>query len=275
MARRVFYIVLLGVLSLSLTPGTPDSYPGDARFTQIIQDLLGSVRNDAMDFAWAGRQGVTRQELCQALAHQHYEQRNAMMRQTNAAWLGQDEGTRTQLEAACLEALTDPSGYASAVGWHTWEGIHKGIWYAPHGQFQDEAWWATPEQEPTNVEDDLDSHQNRRIYDVQRVHWPGRSVGRYGWNQSHPDVPYVWGWDPKENGDENGLIGAHLGFPFEVGSLKGLVWITPKTAFLEGVITSTRVARTVNGRQIRGFAKASTELASANGAGFGQWIVVR
>lgn len=51
MLPRLFYIVLFGVLSLSLTTGTPDSYPGDARFTQIIQDLLGSVGNDAMNFA--------------------------------------------------------------------------------------------------------------------------------------------------------------------------------------------------------------------------------
>lgn len=74
-----------------------------------------------------------------------------MMRQTNAAWVGRSEGTRAQLEAACLEALTDPRGYTSAAGWHTWEGIHKGIWYAPREQFQDEAWWATPEQEPTKA----------------------------------------------------------------------------------------------------------------------------
>ena len=275
MVRRVCYIVLFGVLSLSLTTGTPDSYPGDARFTQIIQDLLASVRGDAMDFPWSGRSGVTRQELCQTLAHQHYEQRNALMRQTNAAWVGRGEGTRAQLEAACLGALTDPSGHASAAGWRIWEGVHKGIWYAPHEQFQDEAHWTTPKQEPTKIEGDLDSHQKRRIYDVQRVHWPGRSVGRNGWNQSHPDVPYVWGWDPKENGDENGLIGAHLGFPFENGPLKWLVWITPKTAYLEGIDTSAQVARTVNGRQIRGFPKASTEFAGANGAGFGQWIVVR
>lgn len=46
-------------------------------------------------------------------------------------------------------------------------------------------------------------------------------------------------------------------------------------AVLEEGITSARITRTINGRQIRGLARASTKLAGANDAGFGQCIVVR
>ena len=88
-------------------------------------------------------------------------------------------------------------------------------------------------------------------------------------------MPYLWGWDPKENGNEKGMIGAHLGFPFGVGSCRFIVWITPKTAFFEAINTGGQVTRTVKDQQVQGFPKASTELSGSNGAGFGQWIVGR
>ncbi len=275
MGSRIRPITLAGVLLLVLTTPSPDHYPGDIRYTQIIQTLRSAVANDAMDFPWASRTGVTREQLCEALVHQHYEQRTAMMSQTNATWLGFEEEARAELEAACVEALTVPSGYPSPAGWRSWAGTHKGTWYAPDQLFQDEAQWALPEQVSSNVEGDHDNTMKQRVYDLQRVHWPGRTVGLYGWNLSHADVPYVWGWDPKENGDENGLIGAHLGFPFALASTQWLVWITPKTAFLEGVVVSERITQPINSQQVHGFAKASTALAGPEGAGFGQWLIVR
>ena len=75
-------------------------------------------------------------------------------------------------------------------------------------------------------------------------------------------------------GNENGMIGAHLGFPFGVGSCRFIVWITPKTAFFEAINTRGQVTRTVKGQQVQG-SKASTELSGPNGTGFGQWVVVR
>ena len=66
-----------------------------------------------------------------------------------------------------------------------------------------------------------------------------------------------------------------LGFPFALGSTQWLVWITPKTAFLEGVAVSERITQTIHGQQVRGFAKASTAVAGPEGGGFGQWLIVR
>ena len=254
---------------------TADTYPGDAAFTQIIQDLRAAARNDNMDFPWANRTGMTREQLCRELTHQHFDGSNNGMPQTNAAWTNCAGLTRQQLDKACLAALTNPKGFATAVGWQAWHGTHKGTWYTRDNRFNDEARWSAPRREPTKVEGDNDSTDQPRVYDFQQVHWPGRSVGQYGWNQSHPEVPYIWGWDPKDIGDEKGKIGAHLGFPFEVGACRFIVWITPKTAFFECINTAGKVTRTINGQQVTGFPKASTELSGPNGAGFGQWLVVR
>ena len=279
--KTVFYqrpylaLLLLATVSLSPAMPPPDAYPGDAAFTKIIQDLRADAHNDTMNFPWADRNGIRKQQLCRELAHQHFDGRNPGLSQTNAAWVSCDGLTRGQLETVCFNALATPNGFASAAGWAVWRGTHKGTWYTRDHRFEDEALWATPRREPTKVEGDQDHADQPRVYDFQQVHWPGRSAGRHGWNQSHPDVPYIWGWDPKENGNENGKIGAHLGFPFEIGACHFIVWITPKTAFFECINTARPVTRTINGQRVRGLPKASTELSGPNGAGFGQWLVVR
>ncbi len=267
--------LLLCVATLSPRMPSPDAYPGDAPFTQIIQDLRAAAQNDTMHFPWAGRSGMTRRQLCQTLVGQHLDGRNTGMAQTNTAWVNGSGLTRQQLDTACLDALTNPQGFASAAGWNVWQGTHWGVWFTPEHRFEDEARWSAPRRVPTNVEGDNDRAGQPRVYDGQQVHWPGRSDGRFGWNQSHPDVPYLWGWDPKENGNENGMIGAHLGFRFDVGSCRFIVWITPKTAFFEAINTAGQVTRTVNDQQVHGFPKASTALSGPNGAGFGQWLVAR
>ncbi len=252
---------------------TADEYPGDAAYTALIQALRQQVHSDAMDFPWAGRQGVSREALCRGFVDRHHTAKNPEMTQPNTAWVGYDE--RTPLEDACLSALTETTGYPGPEGWAAWQGTHQGTWYASDAQFQDTAQWGMPERIPSKVDGDFGQEGDLRTYTLQRVHWPGRTVGRDGWNQSHPEVPYVWGWDPKENGNENGRIGAHLGFSFTAGPLHGLLWITPKTAYFEVVNTQTLVTRMVNGRAVRGFAKASTELAGPHGGGLGQWMIVR
>ena len=64
-------------------------------------------------------------------------------------------------------------------------------------RFEDEARWSAPRRERTNVEGDHDRAGQPHRYDLQQVHWSGRSAGRFGWNQSHPDVLYLWVWIPK------------------------------------------------------------------------------
>ncbi len=252
-----------------------DTYPGDAAYTQIIQQLRQALANDRLNFPWANRNGVSRQALCRLLIQRHFNARNNGMGQTNADWLGCDV-TQAQLEAACLAALNQPSGFGANHSWSDWSGTHRGTWYAPNQQFQDEARWEAPRRIPTKVQGDNAANGQPRVYSGQRVNWPGRQEGNWGWNQSHPEVPYIWGWDPKENGNENGQVGAHLGIPFSIGACKYILWITPKTAYFEGINTSHQVTRTVNGKQVRGFPKASVELPNPQGnGGCGQWLVQR
>ena len=128
--RSVLYQpVLLGLLLcaalLSPTMPPPDQYPGDASFTQIIQDLRAAAQNDTMNFPWAGRSGMTRRQLCQTLVDQHLDGRNNGMAQANAAWVNGPALTRRQLETACLDALTNPRGFASAAGWNVWQSCRR------------------------------------------------------------------------------------------------------------------------------------------------------
>jgi len=52
---------------------------------------------------------------------------------------------------------------------------------------------------------------------------------------SHPDVAYVWGWDAKNNGNQGGETGTHVGWAFDKSEAKCIVWATPEEAFLECV----------------------------------------
>ncbi len=121
--------LLLCATLLSPTIPPPDAYPGDASFTQIIQDLRAAAQNDTMNFPWAGRSGMTRRQLCQTLVDQHLDGRNTGMVQTNAAWVNRPTLPRRLLETACLDALTTPRGFTSAAGWNVWQGTHRGAWF--------------------------------------------------------------------------------------------------------------------------------------------------
>ncbi|NND81861.1 MAG: hypothetical protein HKN50_05460 [Gammaproteobacteria bacterium] len=268
----ILKLCLLIVISPLWAAQESDEYPGDERYTEKVQGLLRDVRNDAMDFPWHNdRKNVTKREVARELAERHFTGLNPDMQQTNARWLRCPNLTKAALEAAILDAMTNPRGFPSADGWRDWRGHHKGTWYDTNQKFWDEAKWNAPTREPTQVAGDNDAAGNPRIYDHQKVHWPGRKVGRYGWNQSHPEVNYIWGWDPKESGNENGCIGTHVGFPFARGDCKFIVWITPKAIFLEGINTGQRRTETLNGNQVRGYPKTSTALAG----GRGQWLVER
>lgn len=235
----------------------PDNFPDDRAFTVILQMILDGVRQDQMEFGWFRRLNInSKQELCRFLVNRFKTKKNAGMEKTNSEYTGCD-----LTEADCLGALTNPSGFDSGDRWGSWSGTHEGSWFPDVGtKIDDKAEWAEPSKERTHdPQNDLDGNGQPREYDFQKVHWPGRTCGKDGWNQSHPDVEYVWGWDPKENGEENGNIGAHVGFPFKSGDCEFIIWITKKEAFLEAVNTS----HPVPGRK-----KSSTGL-----GGCGQWEI--
>jgi len=54
---------------------------------------------------------------------------------------------------------------------------------------------------------------------------------------SNPGVNYVWGWDPKDNTDNDGLQGAVVGWTFKKTSANAecIVWVSKDEAFLECV----------------------------------------
>jgi hypothetical protein len=126
-------------------------------------------------------------------------------------------------------------------------------------------------REPTRLGGDNGNGEEPRICDAQKVQWPNRKVGRFGWHQSHPDIDYLWGWDPKDAGNENGDIGTHIGFPFELGPCSFIIWITPKAAFLEGINTGRTITKVLDGKRVTGHPKTSTALTG----GRGQWLVER
>jgi len=273
---KLFVIFLILGLLVSCDDSTPtapaktvtDTYPGDTAFTGKVQQLLRSVATDRINLPWAGNRTLSRRQLCEALVQRHFVGVSPGMGETNSNFLNCPDVSQSVLLNACVNALDTPKGFDDADGWSAWRGNHRGTWFNDDGQrFDDQADWDPPRREPTSVPGDVDNNGNTREYDLQDVRWPGPPP-RHGWNQSHPDVPYVWGWDPKSGRDENGNIGTHLGFTFKLPPCEFIIWLTPKEAFLEGINTATEEARAVNGRTVRGYPKTSTGF-----NGRGQWAV--
>lgn len=276
---KLFVVFLLSGLLVACDDDSPaaplpktvsDTYPGDTTFTDKVQQLFRSAAADRIHLPWAGNRTLTRLKLCEALVQRHYVNVSPGMGETNANFLGCPDVTQPALLNACIVALNTPQGFKSPEGWDVWRGQHRGTWFDDKGKrFDDQAEWDSPRKEPSRLPGDVDSSGDPRKYDFQDVRWPGPPP-RNGWNQSHPDVPYVWGWDPKSGHDENGDIGTHLGFIFKLPPCEFIIWLTPKEAFLEGINTDAEVARAVNGRTVRGYPKTSTGF-----NGRGQWAVDR
>jgi hypothetical protein len=269
LAGCCIFLVLLSACSTKYAAS--DRYPGDEAYTEKVQNLLQRIRDDSMDFPWHRQYGVSKRQLCSQLVERHFQALNRGMSETNAAWLVSVDITQASLEAACFSALANPRGFGQGIGFAAWKGVHKGTWYEPNQWFCDEAVWAEPAREPCRLAGRQGDDGQPLICDIQKVNWPNRKVGRFGWHQSHPEINYLWGWDPKDIGNEDGDIGMHIGFPFEIGSCSFIIWITPKVAFLEGINTGRTVTRTLNGNEVTGYPKTSAALTG----GCGQWIVER
>ncbi len=244
----------------------PDMYPGDTAFTRILLRLRRSVDNDDMDFSWGALRDQSKDSLCQLLVNRHKARLG--QEQSNDEWLG---CVPRLTKECCVDALTNPRGYDSPDDWNVWRGKHKGDFFTANQTIKDDAEWSPSQKAPTKVTGDNDSQGNPREYDHQPVEWPGR----HGWNQSHPEIENVWGWDPKDNGNQKGEIGAHLGFTFTKGNCKYIIWITPKEAFLEGIRKDREMTKTIprpNGgsESVTGYPRTATGL-----TGVGRWVVDR
>jgi hypothetical protein len=236
----------------------PDVYPGDAGFTAVLQQIYhgsdnkSGVSHDKINLAWQRNPSTanglyTRAQIVSCLLSRYT---SVCPGGTSCkAFLGNANIT----QADCVAALTYPSGYPNASGWQAWAGLHDGCWYPDYGKSAaDDARWHAPIKQGAHA-------PAGTPYDHQPVDFikHGGGIGRHGWNQSHPDVAYVWGWDPKENGKDGGLIGAHLGFQFKSGGADAIIWFTGKEAFLEAVREVSGVRRRI----------------SVGLAGVGQWTI--
>ena len=268
--------------------GAPDTYPGDAQFERLARGLATNAANNTLSFDWAGRRGMSRSQLCGDIVAQHFGVKNPGMDLTNAEWLGAG-GTASALTRACIAAMNQPNMCRVHVyNWNDWSGTHHGSWHAPNKIYHDEARWSMA---TTGAQARLGHPQVRH----QPVVWPNRpAASQNGWNESHRDEAFVWGWDPKENGNEQGLIATHIGFPFSDGTVRYIIWLTYKSAFLEGINTGLTVTRQLYSQEVTlsgdaraherqlgaapritrtGRPKTSTEIPSQN-SGFGQWLAV-
>ncbi len=220
---------------------------------------------------------MTVDQLVKALSERFYLNNRLPTGISNWEWCDPDVTITPQdLEAKINDVLKSPQGFPSKLNpkvnplgfgidsWDTWAGTHWGIWMSDwYGKvYLDTASWQYPIQVPTDDPDDLlDSTTGKpRVYDHQHVTWLERTpfeavekdaagkvirtnIANEGWNSSHPDVSYVWGWDPKDWGEAKkikypGTWGVHVGFPFlfkQPDDIRFILWLTPSEVFLESV----------------------------------------
>lgn len=209
-----------------------DTYPGDATYSQIVQEIYHEVSSDSISMTFQSSI-TTRNSLCETLVTRHNTHKPTGASQTNATYIGV-----ALSEQDCLNALWFSSGYNNASEWGAWAGVLSGTWFNGDGQtFTDPADWKVPHTVQTaNPSTDLDNNGGPRIYDIQSVLFSNRTGNaRFAWNMSHKDIEYVWGWDAKDNNNQNGRRGAHIGWTFEKNNANCIIWVTPEESFLECV----------------------------------------
>jgi hypothetical protein len=239
---------------------------------------------------------LTVDDLVKSLVDRFWYDARPPTNKSNWEWCDPDLTIlQSELRDKLKEALTSPQGFPSyqdpAVNplgfrndsWDTWAGTHWGLWLADNGQdYLDTAVWEETTPLPTaDPADLLDSTTGKpRVYDHQHVTWLERKTfeaielagdgkqiinhAEHGWNNSHPDVAYLWGWDPKELWEWDnkkrllvpvwikypGTWGVHVGFPFLVeeaeDDIRFILWLTPTEVFLETVNLSKQASITIN-----------------------------
>jgi len=241
---------------------TSDRYPGDAAYGAILHSIFEGVARDAISMAALDEGAcLSRSDFARLLVERHNTGTYPGQDLTCAEYLGCDLCVND-----VIRALQNPEGYADGQGWEVWSGDHVGAWFSPDQEFEDNARWKDSKKmmlDVPTIAPDRDS--TSALVDHQDVEFltPDGRIKRIGWDRSHPDVPCLWGWDPKDAGPAGGAVGTHLGLPFAVGDLDAIIWITPQEAFLECVRPAPDAAPRTNRRR----------RTSAGLSGFGQWVV--
>lgn len=213
-----------------------DTYPGDQAYWSEVKRIHQSVSTDEIRLGKRtdgfGKE-FKKPDLATELAKAH-NSRAIENQEPNAAWTG-----ARVTEGDVEHGLARPTPYGSS-DWEAWMGFHRGYWYTPEQNGQDErkgaegddAGWFPPRTTQRSEFSDPDDHQDVYFYT------PSEEVKRVGWNGSNAAVDYVWGWDPKDVDPSNfgggpGSLGTHVGYPFVTDDARWIVWVTPQVAFLE------------------------------------------
>lgn len=207
-----------------------DIYPGRVIFQEILTRLQKSVENNQIELP-AINQTVSREELVTMLLDSHNTKKFEDQPITNSDFLGS-----SFTDSTLLDALTSSVGYTSIQQWSNWAGNYEGSFYSVTNKFTDRARWMTPINKQTDLPNqDIDNtNAQLRIYFYQDVDFlDGTTVVRRGFNEAHPDFPYLLGWDPKNQGNQNGEIGTHIGFSFTRNNMNYIIWLTPQEAYFE------------------------------------------
>lgn len=291
-----------------------DLFPGNCNYLKLLNGLRDQVAADEIhvwDYRADGadlidarkRLGIasrkySRESLAVLLANRFFgvrtmpstaigawlDETDAAVPRTNADWMA-FSGPERELADAIRDALASPAGFVDGrAGWSHWAGVHWGVWIDA-ATFIDVAIWEAPTTvSHTRAETDCPDAPavGSRRYDFQPVRWysydaKGRSTYKHrGWNQSHSELPYLWGWDPKDLGDQKGTRGVHVGYPFALPGFAFIVWVCFTEIFLECVATSAvRSGRLRYSAEagaiwnVDGRAKSSTREHS----GRGQWLI--
>jgi len=221
--KKLFLVINILLSNLLITGLVyADQYPGDIAFTNIVQRVYHEVSADSISMS-SRPNIVNRHQLCSNLVDRHNNWIAPGAGQSNADFIN-----LSITQSDCLNALWYSNGYSSSAGWSAWAGLLTGTWYNDNGEeFNDGANW----QSPISV-----TGFDGRTYQLQNVIFEGRTgSAQFGWNSSHPDVDYVWGWDGKDNSNQNGERGTHVGWAFSKSSAQCIIWATPEEAFLECV----------------------------------------
>jgi len=221
---KKLFLLLNTLLSTVLISGSvyADQYPGDFAFTDIVQRVYHQVSADSINMS-SRPNIINRHQLCSTLVNRHNNWVAPGVGESNANFIN-----LSLTQSDCLNALWYSNGYSSSAGWRAWAGFLTGSWFNDdEEQFPDGANWLSPVP--------IIGFDNR-TYQLQSVLFGGRTgISQFGWNSSHPNVDYVWGWDGKDNNNQNGERGTHVGWTFSKGTAQCIIWATPEEAFLECV----------------------------------------
>lgn len=245
----------------SLTGSSASFQEWYATYHQSAHSLYQSTINNNIKMMGLGQgKSVTRPILCQFLVSQHNQ-------------LHRDFFDLELSASDCIEALRKPRGYSSNESWSVWAGYHRGTWFHDgKEQWQDNALWDVPHPQATlSLSQDLDRECLPRIYDFQAVEFQGSrrtNATRDGWNISHPEIPYVLGFDRK---DDNMSVdrATHIGFPFQKRNASCLIWITSDEAFLECIRDVTKQGDSSRQNNLSQRRRVSTGI-----LGYGRWNVL-